>query len=351
MSIPSFLACPECRSDELKSTTLREPCPAPFNATEGLRCAGCGREFPVIDGIYVLWSDQLKSIQLSDVPDDADLEQQVKKANIQIYDDVSEDYGEHHDGSQPYAQTQLFQKAIASDFRETANNNHESVVVDVGCATGNGLDVGSKGFTHTVGVDISLQNLRRTVGKGHTAVLADADRLPFKEGAVDLITCFATLHHFPNPRVFVADCFRSLREGGVILIAGEPTDAAMRMGPAARLAWDARKPVYRFLSRYFDRFYMHRDREQQSLNDLAEINRTNGGFAPETIDQYLQQSGFQTRRIFYGTDPSFFKKYALPPWQQLVLKTLSLQHPLKISNWMNLSAIARKDVSAQTPPD
>ena len=343
MRIPRFIACPECHSADLSPAPVADPLPAPFDSKTGILCSECSRCFPVVDGIYVLWSDQLKKIHLSDVSENSDIEQRVKKANIQIYDDVSDDYGEHHDGSQPYVLTQLFQKAIANDFRETNRENQDSIVVDVGCATGHGLDVGSTGFTSTVGVDISLENLRHVVAKGHTAVLADAERLPFVADSVDLITCFATLHHFPKPEHFIIDSSRVLRPGGVVLIAGEPTSAAMRMGPIAKAVWNARKPVYRFLSRYSRRFYMHRDRDQQSLNDLAECNRTSGGFAPEVIETYLEQGGFSSRKIFYGTDPSHFKRFAVPPWQQLVLKSLSLQNPLRVSNWMNLSAVARKE--------
>ena len=88
---------------------------------------------------------------------------------------------------------------------------------------------------------------------------------------------------------------------------------------------------------------MHRNREQQERNDLAEVNRTAGGFSEEQLEQFLAHAGFKDKVVFYGTDPDGFSNYATPPWQQLVLRLLSFQNPFKRSNWMNLTAVGRAD--------
>ena len=342
--IPTFLACPECQTPTLVPAEADEKLPAPFDSRRGLSCSNCDRFYPVIDRIFVLWSDQLKSLQLADAnSEEASLSDKVKRANIQIYDEVTSEYGEHHDGSQPYTQTQLFLKAIANEFRNKQTTHEDSVVVDVGCAIGAGLDVGSFGYRYRVGVDISLGNLRAVADRGHIPVLADAERLPFAADSIDLMTCFATLHHFPDPQKYLVESRRCLRAGGVALIAGEPSNQSMHMGPLAKLAWDSRKPVYRFLGRFSSRFYMHRNRDQQELNDLAEVNRSAGGFSEDDLRGFLSTAGFEAVKVFYGTDPSGFQRYSRPPWQHLVLRTLSFRNPLKRSNWMNLSAVGRAD--------
>lgn len=340
-TVPPFLACPECRSTVLKHDTTSEVADPPFDSPDGLRCSDCSRFFPIVDGIYVFWSDQLKKLELEESVSNSDLSDRVKQANIRIYDEISTEYGEHHDGTRPYSQTQLFQKAIATDFRSSKLIASDSVLVDVGCATGASLDLGSAGYKHTVGVDVSLCNLRAVAERGHIAVLADAEKLPFASASVDMFTCFATLHHFPNPQQFVIESHRCLRDSGVTLIAGEPSSNSMYMGPLAKLAWDSRKPVYRFLGRFSDRFYMHRNKDQQELNDLAEVNRTSGGFALETLDQFLANAGFDERVVFFGTDPSGYRRFSPPSWQQFVLRLLSFQNPFRRSNWANLTAMGR----------
>ncbi len=339
----NFLACPECHSTELTPTRLDEQLPEPYTTAEGFVCNGCGRTFPHVDGIYVLWSDQLKSLLLDQESELGDLSDKVKRANIEIYNEVTTEYGEHHDGSQPYAQTLLFLKAIANNFRLHPLPDDGSVLVDVGCATGVSLEHGSLGYDHVVGVDISMGNLRAVAKKGFIPVLADAEKLPFADSSIDLFTCFATLHHFPAPNVYVQESYRCSRNGGVTMIAGEPSKNSMRMSPIARLVWNARKPVYRFLGRFSERFYMHRNKAQQDKNDLAEINRTDGGFSPKQLDEFLSNAGFAYTCTFYGTDPDGFRKFSPPNWQQLVLRTLSAQNPLRVSNWMNLTAIGRAE--------
>lgn len=340
-SIPFFLACPECRSTKLVMEEISAILDPPFDTASGMRCNGCSRFYPIVEGIFVLWSDQLKRLELEQDSPIADLSDQVKQANIRIYNDISTDYGEHHDGALPYAQTQLFQKAIATDYRLSKLDGTRSVLVDVGCATGISLDIGSAGYRYTVGVDVSLTNLKAVVKRGHIAVLADAEKLPFAPDSIDMFTCFATLHHFPEPGRFVIESYRCIRPNGVMLIAGEPSRNSMYMGPLAKLAWHARKPVYRFLGRFSNRYYMHRNKEQQKINDLAEVNRTSGGFASETLEQFLADAGFEERKVFLGTDPSGYQKYSVPSWQQLVLRLLSFQNPFKRSNWANLTAMGR----------
>src|SRR5688500_18849659 len=85
--VPSFLACPVCRSSVLTPAHDLTPSPPPFDAREGLRCQGCGRGYPRVDGVWVMWSDELKRIELGKPADDADLADRVKWANITIYDD------------------------------------------------------------------------------------------------------------------------------------------------------------------------------------------------------------------------------------------------------------------------
>ena len=181
-----------------------------------------------------MWSDQLRELLLGTTDtNEASLSDQVKRANIEIYNEVTDEYGEHHDGSQPYSQTLLFLKALADDFRSGAHRAKDSqrVLVDVGCATGASLDRGGWGYQARVGVDISLGNLRAVRERGHLAVLADAEKLPFAAGSVDLITCFATLHHFPAPEAFVVAAGQCLAEDGVLMIAGEPSPPGNEHGP------------------------------------------------------------------------------------------------------------------------
>lgn len=359
VTIPPIFACPECDSAQLTWREDLSPAVAPFDVSEGLRCENCEREFPRVGGVWVLWSDAVKRLQLLQAEagegsadlEAADLSEQVKLANIKIYDTISESYGEHHDGIRPYTQTLLFLKALGDDFQAPPPEGHTRTIIDVGCAAGVGLDFGVNGYTHVVGVDLSLTNLRAVVAKGRLAVLADAERLPFRENAIDMVTCFATLHHLPKPEVFVQSASHILREGGVLLVAGEPTRAAMDHRGLGRFVFDARKPIYRLLARRSEKYFLHANREQQRLNDLAEHGRTHGGMEPETLEGFFADAGLEDLQLFYDTDVSHFRPYGVPDWKMGLLKTLSFQNPFKRSNWANLSAMGRKRVRQSKPTE
>lgn len=60
-------------------------------------------------------------------------------------------------------------------------------------------------------------------------VVADAEDLPFLDGAFDIVTCRIAAHHFPRPDRFVAEAARVLRPGGAFLLIDNvvPEDAGV----------------------------------------------------------------------------------------------------------------------------
>jgi SAM-dependent methyltransferase/uncharacterized protein YbaR (Trm112 family) len=342
--VPSFFACPECGSGELDLVDdLRRREGVTWAGEVGLRCQACKREYPYVNGVWVLWSDELAELiaagdlDADAVGTEAPDPRAVKQANFAVYQQISEAYGEHADASVDYVDQLLVLKAHAREL-----TGRMDVLVDVGCASGFGLDVGSAGFATRVGVDISLANLQQVAARGHIAVLADAERLPFAEGSVDLLTCFGAMHHFPDYTAFLRSAAGCLRRGGVLLTSADPSTRNMHMGPLARMAWDLRKPVYRQLARVSHRFYLHSDTRTQALNDLAEHHRTGGGFDESELRRSLTAAGLWEIEIFNGVDRRRRKQWGVPSWQEFLLKSLSGRNPLARKNFVSLTTLSRK---------
>lgn len=341
--ITELLICPECSNGPLTPQTDLSLLPSPYDSAVGLRCRDCLREFPIVDDVYVLWTDRLRELHLQEIAsEDFGLDDLVMNANLEIYNKIADDYDEHSDKLFNYHHTLLFLKALAIDQTTVDRQIEARVCVDVGCGPGVGLDAGKALCDLNVGVDISLENLRHVATKGHVAILADSTNLPLADSSVQLVTCFAALHHFPSAENFMRDAHRVLGTGSVLLTGADPSDRLLALGPLAQFVWDARKPVYRFLSRFASRFYLHQSASMQETNDLAEHQRTLGGFSSHGLSELLASAGFTNPNVFFGLDPDGTKKIAVPETKIALLKLLSFQSPVKPSNWMSLSTISRK---------
>lgn len=352
IGIPPFLRCPECTSERQLGNSVSNavgelvccnditPLPAPFNVTSGARCGSCEREFPYISGVWVLWSDQVKRLQTCQLDEisNGDIESRVKHANIQVYDQAAEHYEENT--QEDYFASVLRHKEEAEQL--LATDNQERILVDVGCSTRTGYEHELQRYSVVVGLDISLSNLLPLVNRGVLPVLADAEKMPLEENSVDVISSFAAIHHFPHPEEFIGNSYRALKVGGVLVTAGDPSKAALKRGPLAQFVWTCRRPVYRLLARFSNRYHLHTSKQFQNVNDLAEFQRTGGGFDPEDLRQQLKQAGFRVSNVFYDTYSLDGRAIKLPSWKMVILKLLSFQNPLLVRNWSTLSILAQK---------
>ncbi len=95
-------------------------------------------------------------------------------------------------------------------------------VLEVGCGRGVGLEILDARFPggFKVGFDLDPAMVKlareRVDGAGLTAgvSVADAERLPFEDGAFDAVVEFAILHHVPGWRGALREIARVLRPGG-----------------------------------------------------------------------------------------------------------------------------------------
>lgn len=96
-------------------------------------------------------------------------------------------------------------------------------VLDV--ATGTGILAGAMGghAAEIVASDFTLEMLshaRKDLSEQDniTFVLADADRLPFRNGAFDVVTCRMSVHHFAHPLIALREMCRTCKRDGRVVI-------------------------------------------------------------------------------------------------------------------------------------
>lgn len=123
-------------------------------------------------------------------------------------------------------------------------------VLDVGCGTGLLLERLS-GRGDAVGVDLSIGMLNRArrrldqKGAGNL-VLADAQRLPFKDCSFDSTVSVFALTAVPDLDAALAEMVRVVRDGGTVAVVsvGDP-DSSRRLTRMATAAWRAAGDIIR----------------------------------------------------------------------------------------------------------
>ena len=97
------------------------------------------------------------------------------------------------------------------------------LMLDLGCGPGHIPMAVCERFAdaRVLGVDLSFEMLGLAAARPHERVsllAADIKRLPFPSHVFDTVYSNTTLHHLPDPRPFLAEAWRVLKPGGVLLI-------------------------------------------------------------------------------------------------------------------------------------
>ena len=202
-SVP--LMCPCCASS--LNPAGREP----------LRCAVCGQDYSIIDGVRVLLAER---VQLP----------AQKKRQAMWFDGEADTEWEI---DRPHGAPAFHRWLIDEKFRRSVSglNGLPSMSVLTVCG-GSGMD--AEMLVHTganvVSVDISLGAAYRAVERARrhdvaiTAIVADAEQLPFADRSFDLVYVHDGLHHLEHPEVGLSEMVRVARRAVSIT---EPADAAL----------------------------------------------------------------------------------------------------------------------------
>jgi ubiquinone/menaquinone biosynthesis C-methylase UbiE len=129
-----------------------------------------------------------------------------------------------------YAQGYVTSKAHAKAAElprlvEIAQPQPDWVVLDVATGGGHTALAFAPHVARVIATDITPRMLEKAAvyltGQGATNVEfrpADAEDLPFEDGAFDLVTCRIAPHHFPDCTRFVKEGARTLKPGGLLLV-------------------------------------------------------------------------------------------------------------------------------------
>ena len=112
----------------------------------------------------------------------------------------------------------------------------DRLVLDIACGTGYGLPILGARARAVIGVDADFDAVRAAARKTAlgAVLVGDGTRLPFPDGAFDVVTSFETIEHLDERDRFIAELCRVMRPGGVCVLSTpnahytEPADGRPR---------------------------------------------------------------------------------------------------------------------------
>jgi len=150
----------------------------------------------------------------------------------------------------------------------------DGLVLDLGCGRGDWLSRMREEGLAPVGVEPEAPRAERARTFAPVAV-ADGQRLPLRDGSIDLVWCIHVLHHLEDPVTALAEVRRVLRPGGHLILAETVEDnPVIRLGRRVHPEWDGVHVHSRFtaaalLGLLAEAGLMVTDRRQHSLVSFA----------------------------------------------------------------------------------
>ena len=109
--------------------------------------------------------------------------------------------------------------------------NQNLSVLDCGCGSGILLKDLINKYNAVTGMDISVEMIESIdssiKGRVTNLVVGDAEELPFRKEAFDIIFCRGSLHHVPSPTKALRDMHMSLRSGGYLVLSEPCSDSLL----------------------------------------------------------------------------------------------------------------------------
>lgn len=215
------LRCLSCRSQLDLVFVSERPAYPDLGADGILACTGCSARYPLIAGTprmlasghrlrlraaYPLAAEVLESEHRSSaVPDE---EAAVKQLTADSFAYEWEQFGALRDEWAKNFADYMQPHPVESLVGQT--------VLDVGTGSGRHSFHAAHAGAKVVAVDLgaSIDVARRNLPESVLTVQADAEHLPFEEGAFDLVMSIGVLHHLPDPQRALRSIARHARPGG-----------------------------------------------------------------------------------------------------------------------------------------
>ena len=113
-------------------------------------------------------------------------------------------------------------KISCKDVKGILDSVEYEQLLDIGCGTGYLFELINNGKSHYYGLDLSEKMLEVARNKNipnTEYVHATAEKLPYPDESMDVITCIQSFHHYPYPDEALREALRVLKKGGIYILS------------------------------------------------------------------------------------------------------------------------------------
>lgn len=236
-----------------------------------------------------------------------------------------------------------------------ANKTNKDVILDIGCGSGYILRAAKNKFKRLIGIDISINMLKKALSHGDSILCGDINYLSVKTDTVDVASAFSVIHHLYSPTLLFNEIYRVLKPAGYFYADNDPNLLAINLHNLNK-----QSPLYRFCMGFYylpvrisknfiDRknslkgfceYLKKSSVSQEKYNELSvkAEHHLDSGLDADVVRQQLLKAGFVDIQIYYhfcgkrfNDGISFFEKINI--LTKILLKWdfsyLSQQKPLK----------------------
>ncbi len=221
---------------------------------------------------------------------------------------IAQEYGGYTElDSPPFLQTRgtrILARLMSYPFRYSLlrlpphPGKSKGKILDIGCATGDDLDLARKCGWETYGVEISQEAATAARRKGHQVFVGRLHQAAYPSEFFDAVMLWDVMEHLHDPKGTLQEINRILLPRGYLL--GKALNAASVQAQVFRDKWWPGMDVPRHL--YF--------------------------YTPGTLRAYLEQTGFDVVRVAFYSSPRCMSECLDLVWCDIAGKSMWELHPL-----------------------
>lgn len=231
--------------------------------------------------------------------DASEMTQKVIAANQRYFDAVAETYDA--DPAQKYG---CYHPNSRTRYRSFIRKNlviaRRGLTVNLGCGTGNMMEVETEFGLNAIGIDISWAMLERARRVSLRLIQGEVHRLPLPDASVSLASCFLLLHHVYDHELFFREVVRVLQPGGILFSDYDPNYYPSAMTKDHWLLspiWKCRRAVsYQIMG------VGHGNVDVETARMADYYSEVVPGLKREAIAEALRRTGFQQVHVVEHSD-------------------------------------------------